>query len=277
MGTSLGGAVYRGYGWPSQVSMRRYRRLSADHSVGGLHVGPYSTGEGEPERFRQHSLRRVRRHGVDGCRATGLGTRRFPSQGDTVAGAVGLRDAQHHRGLRFLKGAGGWKWPPYGWHLQQGPLCSKGGLPEWIHERRHRSSTFRSVATVRHLYQCGKCRRFSEVRLLDIPAVLEGPRPATGQHHQPRSAAGRHPTVALHFGSMSRRPSRGDYRQSAQQYLQRRMLNATRLRSADLLTVADAIARRDGQRAVIAQPAQGVSIRRDHERPTISGEIQGRG
>jgi len=191
MGTSGCGAVYRGYGSQSQVSMRRYCCLSAGHSVGGLRADPDSTGESEPERSRPHFPRRVRRHGVDGCRAAGLGASRFQSHGSTMAGAVGLRNAEHRRGLRFLKGARGRQWPPCGWHLQQGPLCSKCGLPQRNPQRRYRKSPFRSVATDLQLYQCGECRRFSGARLLDIPPVLERPQPATGQHDQPRGATSR--------------------------------------------------------------------------------------
>src|SRR5438046_3030313 len=82
MGTPGCAAVYRGYGSRIQISTRRYCCLRADHrSLGRLRIAPNGTGESEPSRPHPHFRGRLRRHSIDGCRATGLGTIGFRAQG----------------------------------------------------------------------------------------------------------------------------------------------------------------------------------------------------
>jgi hypothetical protein len=82
-----------------------------------------------PPRSNPDFCRRLRRHSSHRCRASGLGTSWLEScQGNTLAGAVGLRDARQHGGLSFLDGAGGGERPPCGRLLQQG-WVGRSGLP----------------------------------------------------------------------------------------------------------------------------------------------------
>src|SRR6266576_1854390 len=143
MGTPSDRLLYWGYVCRSQVSIRLCRCRSPHHSCQRLRTVQTSPDKGEPDDPRSDVRRRLRRDNADRCRATGLGTTRFPSQASAVASAVGLRHAEHHRGLPFLKGAGGWQWPPCGRHIQQGPLGSEGRLSDGIHQRRDRSSPVR--------------------------------------------------------------------------------------------------------------------------------------
>jgi len=142
MGTPSDRLVYWGYGCRSQVSMRPCRCRSPHHSCQRLCTVQTSPDKGEPDGSCSDVRRRLRRDSADRCRATGLGAS-WLCQANTVARAMGLRDAGHHRGLPLLKSISGWQWPPWGRHIQQGPLGSEGGLSDRIHQRRDRSSPVR--------------------------------------------------------------------------------------------------------------------------------------